>query len=233
MFRIFKREPRAEVPLPTGPVRVVIFDFDGTLADTFRAGFEILNELAEEYGYRPLREEDIEGARDFSTRGLMRHLGVKARKLPAISRQGVKRLRTRIHSIQPLPGVPEMLRTLRDRGIRLGVVTSNSEENVGIFAKNHGLEVFEFVRSASRLMGKGREIRQVMRTQGFGIEDALYVGDETRDIEACRTVGMRCAAVTWGYNSRRALEEQVPYCLLDSPAELLTLIDSLTSPEKS
>ncbi len=228
---MLKRSPRAEVPLPTGPVSVVIFDFDGTLADTFRAGFEILNELAGEYGYRPLLEADIEGARDFSTRGLMRHLGIPARKLPAISRQGVKRLRGRIHSIQPLPGVAVMLQTLVERGFRLGVVTSNSEENVGVFAKNHGLEVFEFVRSSSRLMGKGREIRQVMRANGFGIEEALYVGDETRDIEACRGIGMRCAAVTWGYNSRRALEDQVPYAIVDSPDELLTLVDALAAPK--
>ncbi len=231
MFGFLKRSQRAEVPLPTGPVSVVIFDFDGTLADTFQAGFEILNQLAEKYGYRPLLEEDVEGARDFSTRGLMRHLGVPTRKLPAISRHGVKLLRGRIHSIQPLPDVVEMLRALVDRGLRLGVVTSNSEENVGIFAKNHGLEIFEFVRSSSRLMGKGREIKQVMRANGFGIEDALYVGDETRDIEACRGIGMRCAAVTWGYNSRRALEEQVPYAIVDSPTDLLTLVDSLVAPK--
>ncbi len=231
MWGLLKRAAHAEVPLPTGPVSVVIFDFDGTVADTFRAGFEILNELAEEYGYRPLREEDIEGARDFSTRGLMRHLGVSTRKLPAISRQGVKRLRGRIQSIQPLPDVADMLRELVARGFRLGIVTSNSEENVGIFARNHGLEVFEFVRSSSRLMGKGREIKQAMRAHGFGIGDALYVGDETRDIEACRGIGMRCAAVTWGYNSRRALEEQGPYAMVESPAQLLTLIDSLAKPK--
>ncbi len=208
-------------------MQVVVFDFDGTLADTFQAGWDILNSLAIEYKYRPLRPEDLATARDMSTRGVIRLLGIPKRKLPAISRQGVKRLRARMNEIQPLPGIPEMLRDLHSRGVRMGIVTSNSEENVGVFTKNHGLEFFEFVRSSSRLTGKAREIRRAMRQLGFKAEDALYVGDETRDIDACRSVGLRCAAVTWGYNSQRALEAERPHWMLERPEELPRLVASL------
>jgi phosphoglycolate phosphatase len=216
---------KSAAPPPDGPVRVVIFDFDGTIADTFWQGLEILNEMADEFGYRKLTEEELPQARDMTTRQLMRFLGISNRRLPVIAHKGEKRLRAKIREIQPIPGVPGILRELHARGLRLGIITSNSEENVGIFLKNHDLEIFEFVRSSSRLLGKAREIRQAMKVGKFTAADVLFVGDETRDIEACRRVNIRCAAVTWGYNSRRALEAQAPHAILDRPDELFGLIE--------
>lgn len=202
----------------------MIFDFDGTIGDTFRQGLEILNRMAPEFGYRPLvGDAEVEKARSMTTRQLMRHLGISNRKLPVIAARGVRELRARIGEVQPIAGVPEALRELHAQGRRLGIVTSNSEENVGLFLKNHGLEIFEFVRSSSRLLGKAREIRAAMKAQKFGPQDVMFVGDETRDIEACKRAGIRCAAVSWGYNSRASLEAQHPHCVFDSPEQLLTV----------
>ncbi len=225
-FVFGRSRPVEPAPLPSD-VRVVIFDFDGTLGDTFAAGLEILNQLAAEYKFRPLATGDIDRARDMSTRQLMAFLKISARKLPSISRHGIKRLRSRIHEIQPITDVCATVRELHQRGLRLGIITSNSEENVGIFLKNHDLEVFEFVRSSSRLMGKAREIRQAMKKQGFSAAEALFVGDETRDIEAAKKAGIRVAAVTWGYNSPRALEALGPDFVVTHPSGLIALVEPL------
>ncbi len=219
-----RRRPKPLPPL--GAVRVLVFDFDGTIADTFWQGLEILNKMAPEFGFRPLTEADLPKARDMTTRQLMRFLGIPSRKLPTIGRRGVKELRARIGEVQPLSGMPEVLRALHARGLRLGIVTSNSEENVGIFLRNHDLEIFDFVRSSSRLLGKAREIRQAMKQQGFGVAETLYVGDETRDIEACKRAGLHCVAVTWGYNSGKVLGAQSPHAMVDRPEELLELIEA-------
>lgn len=217
---------RSPKPPALGPVRVVIFDFDGTIGDTFWQGLEILNALAPEFGFRPLPMEELETARGMTTRQLMGHLGISKRKLPAVASRGVRRLRARINDVQPIAGVPEVLRVLHARGLRLGIITSNSEENVGIFLRNHDLDFFEFVRSSSRLLGKAREIRQAMKRQEFTAGEALFVGDETRDIEACKRAGLRCAAVSWGYNSRGILAAQKPHALIDQPNELVGLIEA-------
>lgn len=211
---------RAAPVVAGGPVSVLVFDFDGTIGDTFWQGLEILNRLSGEFGFKSLSKEELPHARDMTTRQLMRHLGIPSRKLPKIASKGVRELRSRINEIQPIPGVPDALRKLKEAGFRLGIITSNSEENVGIFLKNHDLEIFEFVRSSSRLLGKAREIRQAMKRHSFGIGDVLFVGDETRDIEACRRAGIRCVAVTWGYNSEKSLVAQNPYCVLHEPHEL-------------
>lgn len=208
----------------SGPVRVVLFDFDGTLANTLADGLEILNELSGEFGFRRLEGDEIEQARDMTTRQVMRFLDVPSRKLPTIAHRGIKRLRSRMDRIQPFAEVPDMLKELTAMGLRLGIVTSNSEENVAVFLRNHGIGEFQFIRSSSRLLGKARVIRQAMKEFKFTAGESIFVGDETRDIEACRRAGMRCVAVTWGYNSQKALVGQAPYRVVHTPGEIPPLV---------
>jgi len=223
------RKVGAAGPLATRP-KLIIFDFDGTIADTFENGLEILNLLAGEFGYRPLLRSDLAKARDMRTRELMKFLNIPTTKMGKISKRGTEELSKRIDLVQPLDGVPAALRTIRDAGFSMGIVTSNSCANVAAFLKNHDLEFFDFVRSASKLMGKGREIRAVLKDRNLPPGDILLVGDETRDIEAAQETGAHIAAVTWGYNSRRALEGLQPDHILNNPGELLDLLG--TFPEK-
>ena len=60
--------------------------------------------------------------------------------------------------------------------------------------------------------------------EGAGSSDVLYVGDETRDIEAAREAGLAMTAVTWGYNSEQALSALGPQHIVRSPGELLELM---------
>ncbi|MCX7868632.1 MAG: HAD-IA family hydrolase [Terrimicrobiaceae bacterium] len=197
--------------------RLLIFDFDGTIGDTFEAGFEILNSLAREFGFRELAREDLPLARDMRTRELMKFLGLRSSQLPKLARRGTEELAARIHSVEPLSGIPEVLRELHGRGFRLGIVTSNSEANVRAFLIRHQLELFDFVRPSSKLLGKAR------KAAGFKRHEVLFIGDETRDIEACRKAGVRVAAAAWGYNSARALQKLEPDFFLERPADLLAL----------
>jgi phosphoglycolate phosphatase len=209
---------------PWGRPKLLIFDFDGTIADTFDAAVTILNKLAAEFGFRALQPKDLAKARDMRTRQLMRFLHIPTRKMSRLARRGSEELYACIHSIQPLPGMLQALRDLQALGYSLGIITSNTEVNVGIFLKNHGLELFDFVRCSSKLLGKARMIRSVMRRQQVRAADILFVGDETRDIEAAKKVGIRMAAATWGYNSRRSLEAMKPDFVFESPSELVVFL---------
>jgi len=229
LARLVLGRGRSGAPKPpaSGRVTTVVFDFDGTLADTFDLGLEVLNQLAVEFDFRQLKQEELVRAREMTLGQFMRFLGVSPRRLPTIARKGTRRVRERIHEVKPIAGVQEMVRDLKRRGYRLGIITSNSEENVNIFLKNHDMEVFDFVKSSTQLMGKARVIRRSMRLHGFTAEEVLFVGDESRDIQACHEAGIRCAAVSWGFNSRDALASHLPHCLLDAPVELGELLGDL------
>lgn len=201
----------------------LLFDFDGTIADTRTIAHGILNDMSIEFGFRELPHDQLDDARKMSTREFIRHLGISRWRVPKIAHRGLQLLHERIHLVEPIPGMPETLAVLRDRGARMAILTSNSQANVEAFLSRHELPYFEFVRSSSKLFGKGREIRRILRKEKLTPGEILYVGDETRDIEAAKETGLRMAAVTWGYNSIEALQALEPEHLIDTPADLLTL----------
>lgn len=219
-----RRRVGAAGPLKKSP-RYLLFDFDGTLGDTFHQGFEILNLLASEFGFRPLPPEELEYARDLSTSGLMKHLGISRMKLHKISKRGTEEIGKRIHTVQTFDGVPEMVRHLHNAGFRLGILTSNSEPNVRVFLKAQNLELFDFIESSSKLLGKGSVLRRLMKERHIKPKEILMIGDELRDIEAAHDVGVHMAAVTWGYNSRAALEAAEPDYLFETPAQIVEFLD--------
>ena len=205
---------------------MLLFDFDGTVADTLVISHEILNDLAREFRFRELPAGELETARAMGTRQFIRHLGISSWRIPSISRRGLQLLHERIHLVEPVTGMPEVLAELRSRGHRLGILTSNSEANVTAFLERHDLPHFDFIRTSSKLFGKAREMKRLLRSERIPPKAVLYVGDETRDIEAARETGLRMAAVTWGYNSEAALSSLGPEFLVSSPADLLSLTRS-------
>jgi phosphoglycolate phosphatase len=200
-----------------------LFDFDGTIADTFEISHSILNQLALEFRFRTLAREELEHVRTLSTRDFIRHLGISSWRVPGISRKGLRLMQERIAEVEPIAGIPEVLEQLHRRGHRIGILTSNSETNVLDFIARHRLPYFHFVRTSSKLFGKAREMRRILKAEGIPAERVVYVGDETRDIEAAQETGLRMAAVEWGYNAPAALSALNPHHLLSHPGELLQI----------
>jgi len=207
--------------------KLLLFDFDGTIADTFSCGIEILNLMAPEFGYRPLAEADVPHARDMRTGEIMKFLGISATRLAKISRRGKEELSKRMDAVEPLPGMIGLVRRLNAEGFRLGILTSNSEENVAAFLRKFDLELFAFIHTSSKLAGKGRVIRKLLKRLHLKPKELLLVGDEVRDIEAAQETGIHVAAVSWGYNSHKSLAAGKPDHLVETPEALAELICGL------
>ena len=119
----------------------------------------------------------------------------------------------------------EALIEIQPKVEHFGILTSNSSENVELFLKHHGLDdLFQFISSKSKLSGKAKHLKSILRTFSLEKEEILYVGDEIRDIKACQKVGIPIAAVTWGLNAKDALAANNPEYLFDDPQELRDLI---------
>ena len=206
---------------------LLLFDFDGTVADTFGCGVEILNLLAPEFGFRRLEDADVPRARDMGTREIMKFLGIPATRLPKISKRGKEELHKRMDQIRPFAGMADIVRALHADGFRLGILTSNSEENVAAFLKKFGLDLFDFVHTSSKLTGKARVIRRILKEHKLKPRQVLLIGDEVRDIEAAQETGIHMAAVTWGYNSHKAIGALNPDHLVETPGELRDLVRSV------
>ena len=87
-------------------------------------------------------------------------------------------------------------------------------------------KVFDFIYSGTTF-GKSKVINKLLNQNNINPQQAIYVGDETRDIEAARKSNIRAIAVSWGFNSKELLAAQNPDFLIHQPNELIDVIGSL------
>ncbi len=200
--------------------RLLIWDFDGTLADTLQTGLEIYNQLAERHKLVPVTDPDA--VRGMSSQKFLKAHKISLFKLPRLVREFLALQKNYLTEIRVFPEIPQTLERLRRENLQLGVVSSNSEENIRTCLKANGVEdQFDFIVGFSRLFGKERALRRIVKRQRIAKQEVLYVGDEIRDIEAARRVGLDIASATWGFNTRESLAKQEPTFVFDNPTELL------------
>ncbi len=206
--------------------KVIIFDFDGTIADSLDAIVRITNRLAVEFGYKPTSQEELAQIKKLNSRQIINQSGVSIYKLPFLIRKVKAELNKEIQKLSPIPGIKEALIELKNQGNRLGILTTNSKENVIAFLEKNNLQgLFDFIYSATTLFGKNKVINKLLKQENIKREETLYVGDETRDIEAAKKSRVKAIAVSWGFNSKEVLAEQNPDFLLHQPYELINVIE--------
>ena len=79
---------------------MMIFDFDGTIADTIEEGLRIVNELAPKYGFPEIDPEKAESLRDLRTREIVQRVGIRPRSIPKLLGEAKAMLRERMESIR-------------------------------------------------------------------------------------------------------------------------------------
>lgn len=206
----------------------LIFDFDGTIANTLYVGVDIYNRVAHEYGCKKVLHKDTKAFQGKKPFDLMKELEVSLLNLPLLLLRVRNELFSEIRDVETFDGINEVLHTLKEMGYNLGVVTSNSQKNVEHFFEEHGLDnIFSSIHTSKHLFGKHKVIAKYIRQHGIAKDKAIYIGDEARDIEATQKIGIPIIAVSWGFNSRDVLEMYEPFAIVDSPAELLNKILSI------
>ncbi|MEW5894733.1 MAG: HAD-IA family hydrolase [Candidatus Omnitrophota bacterium] len=209
---------------------VLIFDFDGTIADTHHYIVELSNRLSKEFHYKKILPEELPELKDKTAHEIIQHLKVPLTKVPAIVSRAKKEFQKDIQALEPIKGLKEALHYLKSAGTCIGILSSNAADNIKAFLRNHDLDFFDFTHSTTSIWGKHICLNKVISQNGLKKEDVVYVGDEIRDIDAAKKLGVKVAAVTWGYNSAKALKKMNPDFLLEDPQDLLNLISPATVP---
>jgi phosphoglycolate phosphatase len=209
-------------------VKVIVFDFDGTIADTHDAFVEIVNHLSEEFGYAKITPEDLETLKILSAREIVDSSNISPLKIPCILRRIKLELNKRISHLNLIQGIDEYLACLKKEGYELGIITSNSKDNVMLFLKKHDLDdLFDFIYAGTTLFGKHHIIKHILGQKRLKPDELIYVGDEVRDITAAQKSRVKMIAVAWGFNSPVILAQYQPDCLIEHPQDLLAAIAPL------
>ena len=200
--------------------RLVVFDFDGTLADSAEWFSRVINGVARRYRFREVSPEELDSIRSEEPRAVLRRFGVARWKLPLIARHMRKLMTRDIDQIVLFPEIDHLLAQLADAGIVVAVVSSNAEVNVRrVLGAELSAGVTHFACGSS-LFGKAAEIDRLVRHSDVPPTAVLAIGDEIRDIDAAEAAGVDSGAVTWGYAHAPALRSRRPTWVFDKVDEI-------------
>ena len=206
--------------------KVLLFDFDGTLANSFQVVQEVFYELTNHP--RINDEAVIRKFRQMPILKVAKALGISPWQVPRLVVQGRKAMQRRMNDIHPFEGIPEVLEALHNDGYKMFILSSNSAHNVQKFLNTYHLGVyFTRVYGGVGLLGKSGAIKRVMRQNGLHAEDCVYIGDEARDVDGAKKANVQVISVAWGYNDQSLLLQHEPDVLVETPAQLLAYIKNL------
>jgi phosphoglycolate phosphatase len=204
----------------------LLFDFDGTLGDTLPLFANSLRQFHKVLGYRLPDESMALAMRDMPPGHILTALGLARYKIPLLAILMRRTMRAEASKVRLFDGIETVLRHCRTSGIQLGIVSSNSRPFVRTVLERYELDIFRWYICGMGLGGKSRHLRRLLRRAQLNPAKTLYIGDEVRDIVAAKAAGIAAGAVSWGYNSERALTTMKPDYLFDSPGQILSLVSS-------
>ena len=205
----------------------LIFDFDGTIADTHQYIVEISNRLSKEFNFKLIHPHELDQLKEKTSQEMIIHLNVPVMKIPAILARAKSEFEKGLSSLQPIKGLKETLLELKKMGFMLGIVSSNSQENISKFLKNHHIDIFDFIQPTRMVWSKNTALKKILKNHNLNPYQVIYIGDEMRDIDAAHKAGLRVISVGWGYNSEKSLKKKRPNYLVRNPEDLLILCRKL------
>lgn len=206
-------------------IKLVVFDFDGVIADTIHLAVNTANRMLCEEGYaaRITGEHIMEKG----IKGVIKDLKIPTYKLLFHIKEGHRIVNCEIGSVKLFPGIKAAIKKMK-RDYKLAMVTGNSKDNIRKVLSKNGMEgIFDFTIAGVSIFGKASKIKKAMKIAKVRNEEAVYIGDVVEDIDAARKAGIRVICVGWGFSSRKLLEGNEPDYMVESPDELPEMIKGI------
>ena len=197
---------------------LVIFDFDGTLADSFPFFVSVFNTIADRHRFRRVDTAHVDHLRHLSAREMMRHVGMPAWKLPMVSKTFIAMMKENGATVPIFDGIDAALRAIAAHGAQLAIVSSNSEHNVRHVLGAELSALIGRFECGMSIFGKAARLKQVIRDSGASAAKAVFIGDQDTDAKAAMKCGIAFGAVSWGYAPVEILRHHGPVVEFDTPA---------------
>jgi phosphoglycolate phosphatase len=205
----------------------LIFDFDGTIANSLNQFVHIYSLLSRKYHLKTITSDQAMEYRHLTVGQFAKILHIPLFIAPFLVMEGLHIQSKIIDQLPIFSGMSEALRKFKHQNIRLGVVSKNSKENINSFLIRENLDMFDFVHSEHSLFGKAKVLTHVINKYHLNSHQTYYVGDEVRDIEACRKTGIPIISVGWGLNSPEILKKYNPDYLVNTPKQLQQVVEKI------
>lgn len=206
--------------------KYVAFDFDGTLVDSRELFVNSYNQVAQKYNFRQLTPQNIPELQALSLLERFRAMEIPLYKVPFLTAAFLKIYRKSTEYLTLYTGISEVLLALKEQGFTVAVISSNEVATIKSFLQRHNLEHIMHIYCSTNLFGKDRVIRNFMRKYKLHENDLIYIGDELRDIEACKKNNVKVVWVNWGFETEKSIGTTKPDYIATNPRDILKIVRS-------
>ncbi|WP_332645664.1 HAD hydrolase-like protein [Lysinibacillus sp. 54212] len=205
-------------------MKYLIFDFDGTLADSTQLFMKAWNTFSDKYQYTPVNSEDLLLSRNLTIQQRAKKYHFPMHKLPVILPKMYRFFKDHVHEVKLFNGIKEMLDTLADNGFTIIILSSNAKENIELLLQQEQVTSVSQILTSSKLFGKDTVLKKYMKKQQVLPEEILYIGDEVRDLLSCNKVGVPFMWVSWGLDGLDLIQKENPKYIAHTPIEIINTI---------
>lgn len=198
----------------------IIFDFDGTLANSADVVSEILDKLIEKHNFTKVTPKELKHRKAASFFKKIQMMGFMLK----IQNEFKQMYGENISKVQWYNDMPEVLQALSGYGYQLAILSSNSSENIKDFLKVNAIDFPYPVLNSKGFFGKHKTIKEYITAQRIPASDVLYIGDEIRDVKACNKAGIDITFVTWGADSDEDISNFNVRYIAKAPSDILTFL---------
>jgi len=205
--------------------KLVIFDFDGTIADSFDVCFNGINEIFKTRGLKEITEEQKEKARELSANDILRYFKISTYQIAFIVRKLFRIIERDFHKVKIFPNTKKTLKYFKKQDLKIVILTSNIKKNVEPFLEKEGIkDLFDGFYYKSGIFSKDRIINQLIEKYKVKKSQTVLIGDEIRDIKAAKKSRIKMIGVTWGFNKEKALLKYKPDFIVKKPEDILEIL---------
>lgn len=206
-------------------IKTIIFDFDGTIADTLDLATDKIENLSNKFHKELTKEKIKKLILEKPLKELLKEYHINKIELFFLLIEIKREIKKIIHEAKPFPNVEETLKELKKKNFKLGILSSNSKKNLEIFLNKYKLEkYFDFIETKNSLFKKDKAISKIIKKYNLNKSETIYVGDEIRDIEACKKINLEIITACYGFNSLKLLQTKKPKIIINNFKEILNNI---------
>jgi phosphoglycolate phosphatase len=206
--------------------KLIIFDFDGTIANTEDASYQVYQLMTEQYGVTQMSKEELLTIKKMPLKQRIKAQGIPYYMLPKLLSESQSKLSQFMNEAKPFEGIANAIKKLKTEK-KLIIVSSNHKKIIKKFLEKEKLDVFIKVFGGAALFGKSATIIKALKKMNIDPKNAIYIGDEVRDVQACKEINLDIISVSWGYDDISLLQQEDSKLIANNVNEMMDLIKAI------